>query len=312
MKGFEVVHNYRFEESRDKDDELGKYLDKAAALGLKVMVGFDRKEGYTQARTEERVRKFRQHPALWAWYLYDEPEPEILERARGVAGIIRSNDDAHPIIVASDTPEYIALADMSFAYCYPVLDQSFPKQDLNRYTRKTDSAAASGKPFISLVQTFNWNHYVAFAKKKEEYRLPSLAEMRFMAYSGILRGGRGVFFFSFQTLPIENDHLNHEIEPLIKELKMIRPFLAYKNTNPDAFVSGLPSHSARTWTEGNNTFLIVSNPSSSAIVCSLKTDGRKVMDLRENSRNVLPAVQLGPWDARIYLIEEGTDENITN
>jgi hypothetical protein len=304
IKDFEVVHNYRFEEVRDKDDELGDYLNAAGALGLKVMVGFDRKEGFTVARAEERVRRFKQHPAVWAWYLYDEPRPEMLERAKEVVASIRRNDAKHPIIIASKTPEDVALVDMSIAYSYPVKDQPSPTNDLNDYLVKTEAAVVWGKPFISLIQTFNWNHYWPFSKRRERNRLPTLPEMRFMAYTGILKGCRGVFFFSFQTLPIEHDHLNGEVVPLIKELKEIREFLMWRQTEPEAFVNGFPRGAAGAWTDGGKTLLILSNPSPSLITASLKTDGRIFTEFRDRRRNIGQVEQLHPWDIRIYLIED--------
>lgn len=303
MKGFEVVHNYRFEEVRDKDEELAGYLNAAGTLGLKVMVGFDRKDGFTKARAEERVRKFKEHPAVWAWYLYDEPKPEMLERANEVVASIRRNDDKHPLIIASKTPEYVALVDMSLAYSYPVKDQPSPTNDLNDYVIKTEAAVAGGKPFISLIQTFNWNHYWPFAKRREGNRLPTLAEMRFMAYAGILQGCRGVFFFSFQTLPIEHDHLNGEAVPLIKELKEVREYLIWRQTEPGAFVNGFPPGAAGSWTDGGKTLLILSNPSSSLITVSLKIDGKIITDFRNHERSIGQTEQLSPWDVRIYLIQ---------
>jgi hypothetical protein len=154
MNGFEVVHDYHFEEGRDQNDELAAYLDAAQGFGLKVMVGFERKENYTLPKVLERIRRFRAHPALWAWYLYDEPKMEMLTRVQEIAAAIRREDSGHALIIAANETEFAALADKVFAYRYPVKDKSFPLEDLEPFVRRIGQAAVGNIPFCGLIQTF--------------------------------------------------------------------------------------------------------------------------------------------------------------
>src|SRR4030067_795115 len=48
--GFEIIHEYRFEEGHDRDDELSEYLDTAQQYNLKVFVGFDRGTYFNEKR----------------------------------------------------------------------------------------------------------------------------------------------------------------------------------------------------------------------------------------------------------------------
>ena len=304
LKGFDVVHNYHFEESSNKDDELADYLDSAHALGLKVMVGFDRKN-YTISRVLQRVHRFRTHPALWAWYLADEPEKAIKDKVQEIASAIQKEDSAHPITIATDSASLAALADIVFAYTYPVVDQPFPLQDLGSYVRRIDQAARDRAPFIALVQTFNWNHYYHFEKRRRSARNPTAKEMRFMAYYGAMKGCRGVFFFSFQTLPIENDNLDYVVAPLVTELKKLRNYLDGKPVDP---INYLVHPHAAAWRKYGQTLLIVTNPSSKPIDIPFKSNCRILSDLKNSTTIVINnKMPLDPWGVQAIIVKESID-----
>ena len=48
-----------------------------------------------------RIAELKDHPALWAWYLADEPEltPALPQRMREIYQIIRDEDPYHPLAV---------------------------------------------------------------------------------------------------------------------------------------------------------------------------------------------------------------------
>lgn len=109
--GFEVVHTYRWEGSQDDDAAL-KYLDACQANGLRAFIGFDRGgsngNGIVQGNFEhvaKRVGALASHPALFCWYLFDEPEiqnqyvpPGLLIR---FAELVRSLDPYHPVVMTT-------------------------------------------------------------------------------------------------------------------------------------------------------------------------------------------------------------------
>jgi hypothetical protein len=107
--GFNLVHMYTFEGSQD-DVKAREFLDAAHANGLMVFMGFDRGNysghGLVQrnwGHVARRIAALRDHPALLAWYLFDEPDlahqyvsPESMEE---VYQLIRELDPYHPVIV---------------------------------------------------------------------------------------------------------------------------------------------------------------------------------------------------------------------
>ncbi|MCK5805240.1 MAG: hypothetical protein KAI66_20585, partial [Lentisphaeria bacterium] len=109
--GFDVVHAYTWESSQD-DRAAGKYLDAAWRNGLRVFIGFDRGNssgnGIVQGNVQHivnRVAALSDHPGLFCWYLFDEPElahqylsPTALIR---YAELIRTLDPHHPVVVTT-------------------------------------------------------------------------------------------------------------------------------------------------------------------------------------------------------------------
>jgi hypothetical protein len=299
MKGFEIVHDYRFEEGRDNNDDLASYLDEARSLGLKVMVGLERNEAYTVPKALERVRRFRAHPALWAWYLCDEPKTAMQDQVAEMAAAIRREDAGHPLIIATDEAAFATLADTVFAYKYSVKNQPFPHQDLGSHVRRIDQFAQGGNPFCVLVQTFNWNRYLSFDKLRRDNRHPTTEEMRFMAFYGVMKGAKGVFFFSFQTLPVEYKNLK-TVASLIDELKGLREYLAGDQVDATRY---LYYQHAAAWRKQGRTLLLVTNPSGVKAEAPLNTGLWTLIDFKKPdvaiSGGILP---LKPWDVRLLLI----------
>ena len=85
--GFNLVHNYGFRNKDMIEDKLLAYMDAAKKNGLMVYVNLD---GFTITPEKEQrirwmVKLLKNHPALYAWYLVEEPyiknvKPEDLQR----------------------------------------------------------------------------------------------------------------------------------------------------------------------------------------------------------------------------------------
>ncbi len=102
--GFDFVHSYRWDGPGDTQSALA-YLDEAQRHGLRVFMGLSRARlmAFDERFVAERVAALMGHPALLAWYLYDEPDldhqyvsPMWLER---YYRLIRALDPFHPVVV---------------------------------------------------------------------------------------------------------------------------------------------------------------------------------------------------------------------
>ena len=110
--GWDVVHAYQWEFSQD-DAACRKYLDDCwAANGLRAFIGFDRgvrsRNGIVQgnlAHVARRVGALADHPGLFCWYLYDEPETEgyfvTPDSLTEFADLVRALDPYHPVVMTT-------------------------------------------------------------------------------------------------------------------------------------------------------------------------------------------------------------------
>ncbi|MFD0893619.1 hypothetical protein KBB96_07260 [Luteolibacter ambystomatis] len=97
--GFNVVQNYGF--SGWTDEQVADYLKQAQNRKLKVLfhLGVNKLTPDVVDPVRRRVGKFKDHPALYAWYLADEPsvakyKPEDLA---ALYQWIKKTDPAHPV-----------------------------------------------------------------------------------------------------------------------------------------------------------------------------------------------------------------------
>ncbi|OGV66953.1 MAG: hypothetical protein A3K19_03545 [Lentisphaerae bacterium RIFOXYB12_FULL_65_16] len=109
--GFDVVHVYTWEGNQD-DVAARAYLDSAWQNGLRVFIGFDRGGGSGNgivqgnfAHVANRVAALCDHPGLFCWYLFDEPEvPDQYVSPRTLtafADLIRRLDPYHTVVMTT-------------------------------------------------------------------------------------------------------------------------------------------------------------------------------------------------------------------
>ena len=220
--GFNTVHSYEFErtlylnlQSRTRtpmdfdglgDDAALRYMDAADENGLMVLMGFNRPKGVSRdvfsdegrQQMRRRVCSLRQHPALLAWYLYDEPdgqgEPaaEVEENRR----IVASLDPAHPTMTVLVCPdkfaEYAQSADVLMCDDYPV-----PKEPLCTVARKlTELKGIAGpeRATVGVLQAFDWRSY---DWTNTDTRPPTVQELRCMTYQAIASNVSAIFYFNY-------------------------------------------------------------------------------------------------------------------
>ncbi len=136
--GFDVVHNYTWEKNRSLNS-VRTYLDSCVANGLRAFIGFDRGTttgtGLIQGDVvwaARRVGALADHPGLFCWYLFDEPDktgqylsPEF---AKMVADLVRALDPYHPVTLTtgrSNSAAYRAACDTYWAQTYGTWAEGF-------------------------------------------------------------------------------------------------------------------------------------------------------------------------------------------
>ncbi|RAV18993.1 carbohydrate binding domain-containing protein [Paenibacillus contaminans] len=182
-------------------------LDTAQQNGLKVMVPlyYNMQVQENAATTQQFVSRFKDHPAVLAWMIMDEPmlngktKEELIDAYR----IIRTIDEKHPIYMveapllwAYDTTAKIA--DIFATDSYPLPNN--PISLVGEHTVLGKQAAGESKPVWTVLQAmYNQNHPY----------LPTIDEVRNMAYQSLLSGAQGLAYYSFneQSFQLRNSAL---------------------------------------------------------------------------------------------------------
>ncbi len=214
--------------------EVKAYLDRAAAAGIKVMVEIPR----DQVRRDHRwlitqfVKELKTHPAVFGWYLFDEPEyikmsPRILERVyRG----IKAEDPQHTVAMAfgrlMHIQRYLKALDTVIYFKYPCYYDSPKFCNLqNGIFRKLTETVA----FIARDQSHFWMALQGYGEDKYgratkfNRRLPTMAEEKYMVYSAILSQADGLFFWTHYRS--QQQWIESVLTPIIKELHNYLPII---------------------------------------------------------------------------------------
>ena len=172
-----------------------RFLDRAAELGVWVVAGHTESEAKL-----DRVRKFRDHPAIVAWTLYDDAN--ILSTVEHLTAMNRRVKAVVPhrltyIPLGTQTRDVLMPAD-GFFDCsdfvgweiYPVANPKAADPTLRaaetQLSLVATAAARANRPFWVLPQTFAW----------PGGRPPAPAEYRNLCYVGLVNGARGVMPWS--------------------------------------------------------------------------------------------------------------------
>ncbi len=205
VKGFNLISPYQ-RILPETLDERKAYMDRCAQLGLKVnynilsVSGGGGVDSDVDSLIENRkrewliheIKEFRDHPALLAWYIADEPNghnipPEELENTYR---IIKENDPWHPVTIVFMAPhnqakKYSDALDIIMADSYPVPD--LPITVFGNVAGQLSRDFYGYKPVWMVPQAFGG----AEIWKRE----PTLQEIRSMTYQAIINGARGIQYF---------------------------------------------------------------------------------------------------------------------
>lgn len=163
--------------------------------------------------TEEYVKRillrYRNHPAVLAWYLADElttnAEPLLRERKR----ICHALDPDHPTYIVQNRPDTVR----PFVNGYDVIGMDpYPIGSMfsgrirpegirlvSDWSRASIGESYGFRPSWIVPQAFDWGNYYPDWRTKypEEVRMPTFEELRSMTFQGIAGGANGLIYYSF-------------------------------------------------------------------------------------------------------------------
>lgn len=172
----------------------------------------------------DKVMRYRNHPALLAWYLVDEPADAGVKPTdtMRIYQRIRQLDPYHPVSLVNNRPhtfaDYISSSDVVAIDPYPV--PNYPISRVSEYANQASWVSMARKPVWLVAQ--------AFGGVEHWPRPPTSAELRNMVYQGLVQGVRGIFFYRYcseNERHIQPKPLWREVRRLAHELETLSPIL---------------------------------------------------------------------------------------
>jgi len=301
--GFEVVHTYQFEDSAD-DEAARAYLDAAAAAGLRVFLGFDRGlssgRGLVQGNVEhliQRVAALCDHPGLFCWYLFDEPEvPQQYIAPRtlnGYADLIRRLDPYHAVVVTTWGPRmalYRPSFDTHWTQAYTTPAGVVAQIEEHRRLLGPET------PITLLVHCFDREQTEGFRKGRpmDPSRFqPDAAWLRAAAYAGVTQGVNGLWWWWYADqaedwLTVADvPEVWQALSRWIQELQELEPCLVHPNRAATGSLE-VPDGRVTWWrkeVDGESTLIAV-NTTERAVQVAIPATGEGPVSVLFEDRQV--------------------------
>ena len=189
-----------------------------AAAGVRVIYPVNESyEAMDKASPEQRrklekniygkVRRFKDHPAIMAWYLADEirePYSYLLTERNNA---IHALDADHPtwivIYEADHVRAFVRGYDVIGMDPYPIGNRTFGREKIGiaaGWAKLAQKGMYGCRPMWHVPQAFDWGYYRPAETNDAAVRLPTLAEMRSMTWQAVAAGANGLVFYSFHDL----------------------------------------------------------------------------------------------------------------
>ena len=186
-----------------------EFLDAAKANGIGVMAspGSSAGEHFNAAKVRSTVAKLDGHPALWSWYLIDEPDmqsvsPEKVKAAHRFVKRLGATKPTSLVLYQGDSAKWYGnIADITMVDRYPV--PWLPLANFSQHIHKTRLATDAGRPVIAVIQSFDWTAHRSMLPGEENLRPPTERELRSMTYSSLARGANGIFYYSYADMRLK-------------------------------------------------------------------------------------------------------------
>ncbi len=321
VKGFNMMSPYQ-KILPQTLNERKSYMDRCAELGMKVHynllsvtggggVGSKDEHINENEKTElllNEINTFKDHPALLAWYIADEPtgnkiSPDSLFQ---IYNIVRKADPWHPVSIVFMAPfisskKYADGLDIVMADPYPVPDS--PVTMVGDVAALLYGEFRGKKPVWIVPQAFGGGEWWG--------REPTIQEIRAMTYQSIINGARGIQFFIRQGLNLfpkstsawaECGQMAIEIAELTPWLLSDEETISVSSGNRNIIVTSAVHNDRLMIMAANRT-----NLPQRADYSILKPVSGKVKVIFENrdilSGNGLFSDQLSAFGTQVYLVD---------
>ena len=201
--GCNTVHSYWAADIARSTETVRGYLDEAARLGLKVTptLGDYRtpreavatgNDAPLREAMKRMVGPLKDHPALLAWYVWDEPNVGVLaappEVVRAASDAVKREDPDHPTFFCFTPWHSLDRIDSYGACCDILAVDPYVRAKymglVSESVRAARGAAGPSRPVWSII----------WASQNAGQKIPLVADMRCATYLSLIHGATGIFF----------------------------------------------------------------------------------------------------------------------
>lgn len=257
MYGFNMISPYWSRKTPRTPEDMAKVkdlMDRCASVGVKVNYHLEGacvnlKGQALEDVIKQEIEAFRDHPALLAWYIADEPEYHSVtaDQLQAVYQLVKKLDPYHPICVCiadlKYMPKFCPSMDLIMSDAYPI-----PHMPVTRVADSMDRAhlgTSNTMPVWDIPQVFGGGEFW--------FREPTAGEVRTMTYLALIHGATGIEDF-VRRPPLGNPNspvLWNECRNLAMEISQIAPaVLSHESAPTVTTVTPLSSPLAKGGTEG--------------------------------------------------------------
>lgn len=258
---FNCVMPYGFRLSRKQLDLCGK---KGVKVIFDLRLGHELPDGGKKS-VEEKIRLFKDHPAILAWYTNDERPLSEIPKLKQRQGWVEALDKDHPAWSVQDrfyeTRHYLGTYDVFGMDPYPV-----PRKPIGTVIssmRHGTAGTFASRAIWQVPQAFGWGWLNR--RKTRGQRGPSKEEMANMTWQSIAGGANGIIYYAFHTLrragAIPGDSFEKawaRTKATAFEVKKYEHVLTSLET-PPAVAGGTESVAVRAWRHDGYVYLLAVN-----------------------------------------------------
>ena len=255
-----------------------KDIEMYRAAGLKVI--FDLRYGTTDADGAEAwvrktVGKFKDDPALLAWYTNDERPVADIPKLAFRQRLLEEIDPDHPTWsvqdVFSETRQYMGTYDVLGMDPYPIPKK--PIETAISSMRQGLEGTFASRAVWQVPQAFGWG----WLKRKETkgQRAPTQKEMANMTWQAIAGGANGIVYYAFQHLYEKHDDPADAFAPawartkaVAAEVKKYESVLL-SDEEPPQVIGATESVAVRAWRHDGDMYLLAVNCTTNAQTATL-------------------------------------------
>lgn len=248
------------------------FLDLCATKGIYVV-----SQLYYDGDYLDQVRTYKNHSAMYGWSVADDADnghfttTELYNRhaackAEDPGHVTETSLTGYYQYRRDQADDYTGIADVSGFQCYPITplwdyDVTASNALTEGYLRTrmyVESAANHHTPMILNTQTFSWVDNDP--GNPQNYRFPTVAELRNMTYSGLAAGVKGIISYAYNDLATQPSLLA-EFNKLRADVSVLQDALL--NGARGVVDTGDNELVATYWVHNNYCYVIAANTSYS-------------------------------------------------